>query len=79
MTFYVGDPPMAFAPRVAQRVAADYSSGAELPLAPGEVRLLSWSRPTLEPGEEPAAWAALALWLACGLAALAWFALFAAR
>jgi murein DD-endopeptidase MepM/ murein hydrolase activator NlpD len=79
VTFYVGSPPMAFAPRAAQRAAADYSPGAALPRAPSEVRLLSWTRPTLEPGEEPAAWAALARWLACGLVALAWFARFAAR
>jgi hypothetical protein len=30
-------------------------------------------RRTLEPGEEQFAWELLALWLACGVAALAWF------
>ena len=71
--FYVGVPPVAFAPRAAVRVTANYSGIAEPPRAPSEARLLPWSRPTLEPGEEPRAWGVLALWLACGVAALAWF------
>jgi murein DD-endopeptidase MepM/ murein hydrolase activator NlpD len=71
--FYVGVPPVAFAPRAAVRVAANYSGAAEPPRAPSDARLLPWPRPKLEPGEEPAAWGALALWLAFGVAGLAWF------
>jgi murein DD-endopeptidase MepM/ murein hydrolase activator NlpD len=74
--FYVGVPPIVFAPRAALRVTANYSGAAEAPSAPSEARLFPWQRPVLEPGEELTAWAALALWLACGLAALAWFAKF---
>jgi murein DD-endopeptidase MepM/ murein hydrolase activator NlpD len=75
--FYVGMPPVAFAPRTAVRVTANYSGIAETPRAPSEARLLPWKRPSLEPGEEPVAWGVLALWLACGVAALAWFWRFA--
>jgi murein DD-endopeptidase MepM/ murein hydrolase activator NlpD len=75
--FYIGVPPVAFAPRTAVRVTANYSGIAEPPRAPSEARLLPWKRPTLEPGEEPGAWGLLALWLACGVAALAWFYRFA--
>ena len=71
--FYVGVPAVAFAPRAALRVTPDYSGAAEAPRAPSESRIVPWHRPVLHPGEEPRAWAQLALWLACGLAALAWF------
>jgi murein DD-endopeptidase MepM/ murein hydrolase activator NlpD len=73
VTFYIGVPPVAFAPRTLLRVTAHYSGVAEAPRMPTEWRLLPWKRPVLEPGEEAGAWALLALWLVCGLAALAWF------
>jgi murein DD-endopeptidase MepM/ murein hydrolase activator NlpD len=75
--FYIGVPPVAFSPRAALRVTANYSGIAELPRAPSETPLFPWKRPALEPGEEPAAWALLALWLASGVGALAWFWKFA--
>ena len=71
--FYVGMPPVAFGPRRALRVTANYSGLAEAPRASSESRIVPWNRPVLEPGEEARAWLQLALWLACGLAALAWF------
>ena len=71
--FYVGVPPLAFSPRPAQRVTAKYSGPADAPRAPSETRMFNLKVPTLEPGEESSAWAMLALWLACGAAALAWF------
>lgn len=75
--FYVGVPPVAFAPRAALRVTATYSGIADMPRAPSEQRLFSWKRPTLEPGEEGSAWRLLALWVACGAAGLVWFWKFA--
>jgi murein DD-endopeptidase MepM/ murein hydrolase activator NlpD len=75
--FYVGTPPLAFSPRAALRVTANYSGPAEAPRAPSESSLFPWKRPTLEPGEEPRAWGLLALWLLCGAAALGWFWKFA--
>jgi murein DD-endopeptidase MepM/ murein hydrolase activator NlpD len=72
--FYVGVPPIAFPPRAALRVTANYLGAAEVPRAPSEGEPLSpWMRRPLEPGEEQFAWELLALWLACGVAALAWF------
>lgn len=72
--FYVGEPPIAFAPRAALRVTANYSSVAEVPRTPREDLLLSpWKRPMLGPDEEARAWWLAAVWLACGIAALAWF------
>jgi murein DD-endopeptidase MepM/ murein hydrolase activator NlpD len=79
VTFYVGEPPIAFAPRPAIVATAHYSGAAEAPRAPSEARLIPWRRPTLGAGEEAAAWAQLALWLACGIAALAWFWKFAGK
>ena len=75
--FYIGVPPVAFSPRPALRVTANYSGIAEAPRAPSETPLFPWKRPSLEPGEEPGAWALLALWLASGVGALAWFWKFA--
>jgi murein DD-endopeptidase MepM/ murein hydrolase activator NlpD len=60
--FYVGVPPVAIAPRAALRVEANYAGVA-----------FAWKRPALQPGDEIRAWGVLALWLACGLAGLAWF------
>lgn len=75
--FYVGVPPVAFAPGAALRVTANYSGIAEAPRASSEQRLLPWRRPTLDPGEEASAWWLLALWIACGTAGLAWYWKFA--
>lgn len=71
--FYVGMPPVAFSPRAALIVKADYSAAAQVPRAPSETPLFPFKRPTLKPGEERRAWAALALWLAAGIAGLAWY------
>ena len=75
--FYVGTPPAAFSPRAALRVTANYSSAAELPRTPSETPLFPRKVPTLQPGEEGGAWGAAALWLACGIGALACFWRFA--
>jgi murein DD-endopeptidase MepM/ murein hydrolase activator NlpD len=72
--FYVGVPPVAFSPRAALAVTANYSAAAEVPRTPREGRPLSpWKRSALDSGEEARAWCVAALWLACGVAALAWF------
>jgi murein DD-endopeptidase MepM/ murein hydrolase activator NlpD len=74
VVFYVGVPPVAFSPRTALRVTANYSSPAAPPRAPSEGSpLAAWQRPALAPGDETAAWLRLAIWLACGVAALVWF------
>jgi murein DD-endopeptidase MepM/ murein hydrolase activator NlpD len=79
VTFYIGSPPVAFAPRPALQVKADYSTAAEAPRAASEARLVPWKRLALELGDEKAAWGVFALWLACGAAALAWFWKFTRR
>lgn len=72
--FYVGVPAVAFLPRAALRVTANYSGAAEAPRTPREARPLSpWRRPALDPGEELRAWCLVALWFACGVAGLVWF------
>lgn len=72
--FYVGAPPLVFSPRAALWVKANYSGAAEAPWTAREAPPLSpWKRPALEPGEEARAWCLAALWLACGVAGLAWF------
>jgi murein DD-endopeptidase MepM/ murein hydrolase activator NlpD len=71
--FHVGVPPLAFSPRPALRVTANYSGPADMPRAPSETRMFAWEPPALKPGEEPGAWARLALWLSCGIAAIIWF------
>jgi murein DD-endopeptidase MepM/ murein hydrolase activator NlpD len=71
--FYVGVPPVAFSPRAGLIVTANYSGNAEVPWAPSEAPLSRGWRPTLEPGEESRAWSQLALWLAAGVAGLAWY------
>ena len=73
VTFYVGVPPVAFAPRSTVWAAANYSGPAEVPRAASEMRLFPRSRAVLAPGEETGVWGLLGLWLACGAAALAWF------
>jgi murein DD-endopeptidase MepM/ murein hydrolase activator NlpD len=72
--FYVGVPPVPFAPRAAVIATANYADAAEAPRMPSEIRLHApWKRPDLEAGEEARAWSVLALWIACGIAGLAWF------
>jgi murein DD-endopeptidase MepM/ murein hydrolase activator NlpD len=74
VTFYVGVPPIPFAPRPALRASANYSARAEAPRTPLEAsRLVTLKPPVLAPGEESRALAQLAAWLACGLAGIAWF------
>jgi murein DD-endopeptidase MepM/ murein hydrolase activator NlpD len=76
--FYVGSPPVAFDPRPALIAIANYSHPAQAPRTPSEGGgVAAWQRPASGPGDEARAWAVLALWLACGAAALAWFWRFA--
>jgi murein DD-endopeptidase MepM/ murein hydrolase activator NlpD len=70
--FYVGVPPVAFSPRAALIVTSNYSGIAKVPWAASEAPLSRGWR-TLEPGEEPRAWGQLAVWLAAGVAGLAWY------
>lgn len=74
ITFYVGVPPVAFAPRPALRPTANYTTLAELPRTPLEAsRLILVKPPVLQPGDEIHAWSTLAGWLAFGLAGMLWF------
>jgi len=74
MKFYVGEPPLAFAPRAALRVTANYSGAAEVPRTPSESQPLTpWKPPALGPDEEARAWWLAAAWLAWGIVALAGF------
>lgn len=74
VTFYVGRPPVRFAPRAGLTVRAEYSAPAEAPRSVLEQpRLPPLKPPVLAPGEEPWAWLQLALWIAAGLAGLAGF------
>jgi len=78
--FYVGAPPLAFAPRAALIATADYSPRAEAPRTPSEGGSFApWKPPATDPGAEAGAWGLLALWLAGGVAGLAWFWRFASR
>ena len=72
--FYVGVPSIGFAPRAALIVTANYSREAEVPRLPSEVVAYApWKRPVLDTGDEALAWIRLALWLACGVAAMTWY------
>jgi hypothetical protein len=74
ITFYVGQPPIVFRPRAAVRVTANYSAPAQAPRAPSEnVSLFPWKQPEIAAGDEGGAWSILLIWVACGVAALAWF------
>jgi len=79
ITFQVGVPPVTFPPRAALHVAANYSSAVDAPRLAGEGPMFPWRRPLLDAEDLPGAWSLLALWLACGIAALAWFGRFAKR
>ncbi len=76
--FYVGAPPLAFAPRAALIATADYSPRAEAPRTPSEGgSFTSWKRPPPDPGAEAGGWGLLVLCVAGGIAGLAWFWRFA--
>ncbi|MGQ0652170.1 MAG: M23 family metallopeptidase [Betaproteobacteria bacterium] len=77
--FYVGRPPLVFAPRAGLTAAASYSGPAKHPRSALDMRLTEWKTPALQPGEEPLAWLALAGWLVFGLAGMAWFWWFSRR
>ena len=79
VTFYVGVPPVAFPPRIALHLSANYSGAVDAPRLAGEGPMFPWRRPMLDTEELPGAWSLLALWLACGIAGLAWFGKFAKR
>jgi hypothetical protein len=71
---------VAFPPRAGLSVRAEYSSPVEPPRSTLEQpRLAGWKAPVLGPQETFHAWVQLALWLACGLAGLAWFWRFSRR
>jgi murein DD-endopeptidase MepM/ murein hydrolase activator NlpD len=74
VTFYVGVPPVAFPPRSAVTVTANYSSPAQAPRAPSEWRpLVPWKPAALSLWDVVRAWCLLAAWLAAGIAGIAWF------
>jgi len=74
VTFYVGMPAIAFAPRMALRVTANYSGPAQLPRTASDGEpLVPRARAALGPWEGAAAWCLLAACLAGGIAGLAWF------
>jgi murein DD-endopeptidase MepM/ murein hydrolase activator NlpD len=72
VTFTIGVPPLAFAPRAALTVTANYSSAAELPQAASERRMFERQTRVLSSEELPWAWLGLALWVAAGVAGMAW-------
>ena len=76
VTFYVGVPPIEFPPRAALHVSANYSQAMEAPRLAGEGPMFPWRRQSLDGEDLPGAWTLLALWIACGIAALAWFGKF---
>jgi murein DD-endopeptidase MepM/ murein hydrolase activator NlpD len=71
--FYVGNPPIVFAPRAAFTALARYSGPALHPYTALDARFAPWKLPALGPGDEPLAWLGLAAWLAFGLAGCWWF------
>ena len=74
VTFYVGVPPVAFSPRAALTVTANYASPARTPRTPSEWQpLVRWQPVALGLWDELRAWCLLAGWLAAGIAGMAWF------
>lgn len=74
LTFYVGVPPVAFPPRSAVSLSANYSGPARAPRAPSEWQpLVPWQPSSLGPWDEVRAWCLVAAWLAAGIAGMAWF------
>jgi murein DD-endopeptidase MepM/ murein hydrolase activator NlpD len=73
VTFYVGVPPVAFAPRAALSVTADYSSRVDAPRAVSDGPRVPLKHPVLGQDEVLGGWALLAVWLACGAAGLICF------
>jgi murein DD-endopeptidase MepM/ murein hydrolase activator NlpD len=80
VTFYVGVPAVAFAPRAAMTVKSNYSGVAEPPRTPLEAATFAGlKRPAPGPDDEAGAWLRFALWLAAGVAGMAWFWRFSMR
>lgn len=80
VVFYIGSPAIAFAPRSAVRVTAQYSHPAQPPRAPSEWQpLVPWKPAVLGAWDEAAAWCLLAAWFAGGIAGMAWFWRFSRR
>jgi hypothetical protein len=80
VTFYVGAPPVAFAPRAALWVTADYSHTVHAPRTPGEWQpLVPWRPAVLDPWEEAAAWCLLAASIAAVIAGMLAFWRFSRR
>lgn len=71
--FYVGSPPVAFAPRGSLDVMANYSSPAEPPLTASERRMLPWKRPDLPPEDLPKAWLTLLAFAVALVGGIAWY------
>lgn len=71
--FYVGVPPIRFAPRAAVWVTANYAGPAAAPRAVTEATLFAWKPRPLTPAEEAAGWCLLAACLAGAVAGFAWF------
>jgi murein DD-endopeptidase MepM/ murein hydrolase activator NlpD len=72
--FYVGVPPVVFAPRAALSVTASYSGAAPAPRAPSDWQpLVPWRPAMLGPWAEAGAWALLAACFASGVAGMMWF------
>ena len=74
LRFYVGRPAIVFKPRTGLFAVANYSGQAKRPYtALNSPPLVEWKARALAPEEEPLAWAQLGVWLAFGLAGMAWF------
>jgi len=72
--FYVGEPPVPFAPRAALTAKAQYAGPAPAPRAPSDWQpLVSWKPAVLGPWAQAGAWALLAACFAGGIAGIAWF------
>ena len=71
--FYVGNPPVAFAPRLSLDILANYSSAAEPPRTTVERSLVPWRRPELPPGQVWESWLVLAALAAALVAGIAWY------
>lgn len=72
--FYVGRPAIVFTPRAGLIAVANYSGPAEWPRSALDRRpLVEWKPRVLAPEEEMLAWFQLGVWLAFGLAGMAWF------
>ena len=78
VTFYNGNPPVAFAPRAGLAVTANYASPADPPAPPRAAPAAApGTAPTLE--ELAEGWARLAAMIVVALAGIAWFYRFSRR